>query len=139
MKLWYVSNKTFIHIQLLRYVISGTIAIAIDLGVYFALSLAFPYAVSKAGGFISGSIVAFLLNKFWTFQRKELSFSQTIKFALLYCCSISINILSNAYLLTLTQQLLLAFGLATTLSTLINYFGQRFWVFKPIQLESGNS
>lgn len=115
--------------QLFRYIFSGIFAITLDFLIYSLLIIFFPYWMSKGVGFISGSITAFLLNKYWTFQRYHNSIKEMGRFVVLYGMSMSTNIVCNALVLELSHQVLIAFGIATSLSTLINYFGQRFWVF----------
>jgi putative flippase GtrA len=124
--------------QVFRYVFSGIIAVIFDLCIYSFCILFVPYWVSKGIGFITGSSTAFLLNKYWTFQRKGGSLKEIARFAFLYCVSLCANIFCNALVLTLwDQQVFLGFLVATSMSTIINYIGQKFWVFAEKPEASG--
>ena len=92
------------------------------------------YNISKALSYISGSIVAYLLNKYWTFTQLEKSKSEVIRFIILYLFSFGMNVISNKLLIQFTTgfeySIQLSLFIATGISTVINFIGQKFWVFK---------
>ena len=116
--------------QLGKFIVSGLIAVAVDFGVYFFLNNYINHNVSKGLSFLTGSIVAYLLNKFWTFRAKEFSGSQLFRFFFLYLTTLAINILVNKGVLNLFNSVLFGFLCATGASTILNFLGQKFWVFK---------
>lgn len=132
--------------ELLRFLVSGFTAVAIDLGVYFLLVIIMNTNLAKGISFISGTFVAFILNKYWTFEVKERSYAEIVKFIILYAITLSINIAVNKIVLNMALKMDLDFGFriipkayiiaflfATATSTILNFIGQKFWVFKSKQ------
>lgn len=117
--------------ELLRFLIAGSCAVATDLGFYYLLIEFLEKSIAKASSFILGTIVAYLINKFWTFEKKRFSSIELIKFVFLYAFTLFVNVKTNQIILTsLENELLLAFLCATGLSTILNFIGQKWWVFK---------
>lgn len=117
--------------QLGKFIVSGLVAVAVDFGSYFFLNNYIIHNVSKGISFLTGSIVAYLLNKFWTFGTKEFSGLQLFRFFFLYLITLVINIMVNKGVLNFYNSVLLGFLSATGASTILNFLGQKFWVFKP--------
>ncbi|TGL56479.1 GtrA family protein [Leptospira ognonensis] len=117
--------------EILFFIIAGCSAVLTDLSVYY---LSFPYFghdKGKAISFIAGSIVAYLLNKYFTFQKKENSLKEILKFTCLYLFTLGANVLvNNLTIRVLPDYLLFAFLCATGVSTILNFIGQKYWVFK---------
>ena len=59
--------------QFFRFVIVGVTAVIIDLATYLLLSLIVDKNVAKGVSFLIGSCVAYLLNRYWTFEEKNFS------------------------------------------------------------------
>lgn len=116
--------------QLLKFIVSGIIAVAVDFGVYYLLNNYTSHNVSKGVSFLIGSMVAYILNKFWTFDTKEFSGAQLFRFFFLYTSTLAINVLVNKGVLNLFNSVLFGFLCATGASTILNFLGQKFWVFK---------
>lgn len=116
--------------QLVKFTFSGIIAVAVDFGVYYFLNRYTGHNTSKGISFLTGSIVAYLLNKFWTFGAKEFSGKQLFRFFFLYLTTLAINVLVNKGVLSLYHSVLFGFLCATGASTVLNFMGQKFWVFK---------
>jgi len=116
--------------QLGKFIVSGLVAVAVDFGSYFFLNNYISHNVSKGISFLTGSIVAYLLNKFWTFDTKEFSGLQLFRFFFLYLITLVINIMVNKGVLNFYNSVLLGFLCATGASTILNFLGQKFWVFK---------
>ena len=70
--------------KLLRFIIVGCINTVVGTAIMFGLyNLAScSYWVSSAANYILTSILSFFLNKYFTFQNKEKSWKQLVKFAL---------------------------------------------------------
>jgi putative flippase GtrA len=125
--------------ELVRYLISGCSAVATDLVVYWLLLKPLGISPAKTVSFISATCVAYTLNKFWTFKRTEHSWPEMFKFAALYSYSLIANVAVNKCSLYMIEtrvpalqivEYQISFLLATGTSTIINYIGQKFWVFK---------
>ena len=116
--------------QIIRFICSGILAVLTDLLVYYLLINFISYSLAKGIAFLSGTAVAYLLNKYWTFKQPVFSTTQLIKFLALYLFSLVINVAINNYTLKEFKITILAFLIATGTSTIINFVGQKFWVFK---------
>lgn len=134
--------------ELKRFLVSGGSAVACDTIVYAVLfSLAMPPSVAKAISFIAGTVLAFFLNKFWTFKKPKRSHMEVVKFICLYASTLGANILVNRIALDQVASVVpalapysvqLAFFAATGTSTVLNYIGQKYWVFKKVN-EAGSN
>ncbi|MBX9666952.1 MAG: GtrA family protein [Candidatus Obscuribacterales bacterium] len=126
--------------ELKRFLVAGGSAVACDTTVYWLLFAVLPPSVAKAISFIAGTIVAYILNKFWTFKKPKRSNSEVVKFICLYLTTLGANVAVNRLVLDSSELLgstlqqyttQIAFFAATGTSTVLNYLGQKFWVFKP--------
>lgn len=123
--------------QLFRFVFVGVGAVVVDFVVYFALSRDFPalpLSVAKALSFISGACVSFLGNRGFVFRTEERTHRQWVSFVALYFLSLCLNNLVNSgvYKLALPYPKLLAWFCATGASTILNFLGMKFFVFKRL-------
>ncbi len=125
--------------EMKRFLVSGGSAVACDTLVYFLLFSFIHPSVAKAISFISGTILAFFLNKFWTFKKPRRSHAEVVKFICLYASTLGANVLVNRLVLDHAAAVVppiepvatqFAFISATGTSTVLNYLGQKFWVFK---------
>lgn len=116
--------------ELLRFLVAGVSAVGTDLVTYYILLNFLTPGVSKAISFLLGTIVAYIINKYWTFEKHEKSVREIAQFAVLYSCTLGINVLTNKMVLDNTSIVFLAFLVATGVSTVLNFIGQKFWVFK---------
>lgn len=119
--------------QLFRFIIVGCSAVVTDLASYTTLVSWFEwnFALAKAVSFILGTIVAFIFNKYWTFEKPGYRHTEIIKFITLYSLTLGANVIVNHYSLWLFPSfILLAFLAATGTSTVLNFVGQKWWVFK---------
>lgn len=116
--------------ELFRFLVGGGSAVITDYIVY-KLLLAFiaDMSVSKAVSYICGAVVGFIINKLWTFESKIFSGSEIVKYILLYAISAGINTGINKIIMLFMGMQLLAFLCATGASTVINFVGQKFFVF----------
>ena len=116
--------------ELKRFLLAGFSAVGTDLGTYYLLLNLMPHNIAKAISFLLGTIVAYVINKYWTFEKNEKSYIEIIKFSILYSITLGTNVLTNKLVLDNTGKLIQAFIVATSISTVLNFIGQKFWVFK---------
>lgn len=117
--------------ELLRFLLGGATAVVVDYFVYtFLLYLHFNTELAKGISYICGAVVGFVINKFWTFESKEFHKEEIIKYILLYTCSALANAGTNKVVLLIFPIKVLAFLGATGVSTVMNFLGQKFFVFK---------
>jgi putative flippase GtrA len=122
--------------EVMRFLVTGFSAVGIDLCVYYLLNGLVGVNVAKGISFVCGTMLAYTLNKYWTFGAKEKSYKEAGKFAVLYGFSLVVNILVNKVVLILFKSSAFAFLCATGSSTVINFIGQKFWVFKSSEANS---
>lgn len=123
--------KHFDFKELFRFLIGGGSAVITDCAVYYLLLwFGIGTAESKLCGFVTGSLVGFIINRSWTFKSHGAVPVQLVKYALLYICSAFFNTITNEITIKYTSVIWIAFLVATGVSTVINYLGQKYFVFR---------
>ena len=124
------SAKT--RMELIRFFASGGVVMAVDAAVYFLLlAVHVPVPAAKAIGFIAGGIVAFLINKYWTFQRKVTPKGESPKFIVANTLAMAINVSVNSGMIRLLGgHLLVALIVAKGVTSLFTFWIFKFWVFR---------
>src|SRR4030042_5380997 len=84
--------KTIKTKEIARFIVVGSCAVLTDMTVYFLLLFVLSPSPSKTISFISGTIVAFFFNKYWTFERPGKSYGEAIKFVFLYTSTLLANV-----------------------------------------------
>ena len=117
--------------QFISYSMIGIISLLIDIIVYILLSEFFliSKSLSKIISFILASINSFLGNKIFTFKLKSYNFREPMKFILLYSVSLIANSSTHDFFLNVFDGFL-PFIIASIVSIIINFGGQKIWVFK---------
>ena len=117
--------------QIASYSTIGFISLVIDATVYIILSEIFiiSKSLSKIISFIIASINSFLGNKMLTFRMKSFNYKEPIKFILLYSVSLIANSSTHDFFLKIFDGFL-PFVISTIVSVIINFTGQKLWVFK---------
>ena len=118
-----------------RFLLVGLTAVGLDFSVYSVCHHIFElsFALSKAFSYFSGTLFSFYFNGKWTFS-KNLSLNIFLKHFLTYLFTLCLNVISNSLLLQTFSELkflsiLMAFSLATAVSTLGNFILMKRWVF----------
>lgn len=128
-----------IDITALKFVLVGVVNTLVGTGVMFLLYNIFHtgYWIASASNYVVGSIVSYLLNKYFTFQHKEKSLRVVLKFIvnITVCYLIAYGLAKPTAMfifqgLSNTAQENLAMLAGMGLFIVLNYFGQRFLVFK---------
>ena len=121
-------NET--SIQLFKFFITGIIVVSIDFASYFYFLNFLSIDLSKGISFFLGTLVAFMLNKYWTFSNYQESSKQLLYFFILYFFTLFINISTNKIILVLSDKTLISFIIATGSSAGLNFIGQKWVIFK---------
>lgn len=122
-------NKIKIQ-EVLKFLVGGGSAVLVDYVLYrLLIYLGMPVSISKGISYIAGAVVGFVINKLWTFESKQFSSIEIAKYILLYACSACANAGVNKFVLWLFNWHLFAFLCATGVSTVMNFLGQKFFVF----------
>jgi len=142
--------------ELTKFIISGLLAVLVDFIVYFLLSQFLDMNLSKALSFMSGMLVTYNLNKYWTWRQPDKNNKRLLLFVALYAVAMIVNVFSNQLafntlpnneficsiknseavlkdlkpLITVKIDKVLAFIIATGISATLTFLGQKFWLFK---------
>ena len=138
--------RKIFDIMTLKFILVGIVNTLVGTGVMFLLYNVFHtgYWIASASKYIVGSVVSYFLNKYFTFQNKE----KSVRMVILFILNISICYLlayglakpcAMALLSGVSQgiQENVAMLIGMGLFIILNYFGQRFLVFK--KKEAGSS
>ena len=123
--------------QIRRFLVIGVLSVLTDLAVYVLLTgLGLHTHASKGISYVSGMVVGFLGNKFWTFESGRRSAAEPITYLMLYATTLAVNVAVNALVLGLLAGVAtprwnkgLAFLVATGVTTVLNFLGMRFITF----------
>jgi putative flippase GtrA len=126
------SIRHLFELEIVKYVCVGGGAVLIDFISYMIMieRLDMNHSVSKGISYILGALFAFAINKLWTFESKRKTHEAFIRFALLYASTFTANVLINATFLWIGFVPVIGFAFATVTSVVLNYVGQKYWVFK---------
>ena len=118
--------------EIYRYVIVGCGALLIDTVLYFFLGHLgfFTFEISKRISFISGALFRFFMSRHYVFKVKKRFIFQTLSYSLLYLLTFFINSYSHDFIFSITQVPVFSFLFATGASSILNFLGQKFIVFK---------
>lgn len=129
-----ITDKTYF-----RFIIVGIINTIIGSGTMFILYNVFNtgYWISTASNYIIGSIVSYVLNKYYTFQNKEKSKAEMVRFIfnICVCYFIAYGVtkplvykVMESYSKSIQDNITMLIGMGVFVC--LNYIGQRFFVFK---------
>ncbi|MCC6274983.1 MAG: GtrA family protein [Leptospiraceae bacterium] len=120
--------------KFIKFLIVGGVCTLINYGIFYGLFhyIKIQYLLSSIIGYISGLLLGYFINKFWTYQvDKKAKDIFVIKYMVIYMISLFV---STAFLKLLVETLLLnpllANIFAIGLSTIMNFVGTNFLVFR---------
>ena len=131
--------KKFLDLTTLKFLAVGVVNTLVGTGLMFVLYNIFSvnYWVSSASNYIVGSIVSYFLNKYFTFQNKERSARQIVRFVIniTLCYLVAYGLAKPAISFVLSGMSEKVQGncsmlVGMCLFVALNYLGQRFFVFK---------
>ena len=117
----------------------GALVVLVDYLTYRTLSWwgVLSLDAAKGVGFVTGTVLAYFANRFWTFGRRHHAASSMWRFVLLYAVTLSTNVAINALILKLIvgKQGSVQFGflIATAVSATMNFAGMKLFVFKEVE------
>ena len=123
--------KKKIKREIIFYIIVGITSVIIDFSSYNFLTNIFylDNSNSKRISYLIGSIFSFLLNKRITFKSPKKNFKEPILFSIIYLFSFVLNSVVHDIMLEYIDGNY-PFVIATFVSIIINFIGQKFIVFK---------
>ncbi len=117
--------------EILKFLVGGGTAVIVDFFTYkIFMILGLERTIAKTLSFICGSIVGFIINKYWTFKSPKFQIKEILKYTVLYILTAFINSQVNKYTLLLFGNEMFAFLCATGVSTILNFLGQKFLIFR---------
>jgi gtrA family protein len=117
--------------EILKFLVGGGTAVIVDFFTYkIFMVLGLERTIAKTLSFICGSIVGFIINKYWTFKSPKFQIKEILKYTVLYILTAFINSQVNKYTLLLFGNEMFAFLCATGVSTILNFLGQKFLIFR---------
>lgn len=117
--------------EILKFLVGGGTAVIVDFFTYkIFMMLGLERTIAKTLSFICGSIVGFIINKYWTFKSPKFQIKEILKYTVLYILTAFINSQVNKYTLLLFGNEMSAFLCATGVSTILNFLGQKFLIFR---------
>lgn len=123
--------KSFNIKEILKFCVGGGTAVLVDFTLYYVLlGAGADTAAAKAVSYVAGAAAGFVINKLWTFSSKKFSAAEIVKYIILYALSALANALVNGAALRILPIKIIAFLAATGTSTVINFLGQKFFVFR---------
>ena len=116
--------------EILKFLVGGGSAGVVDALFYAILKAYIDFSVAKAISYILGAFVGFIINKLWTFESKKFKVAEIYKYIILYACSALVNTGVNKFVIWIIPSTVFAFLCATGTSTVMNFLGQKFLVFR---------
>ena len=121
-----------------RFIVVGLLSVGTDAALYLTMvSVGLPRDASKGIGYVAGMAIGFALNKTWTFGSRRAASSEALTYVLLYAVTLGVNIGLNRLVLAMGMERLmpvmlaiLAFVVATGTTTILNFLGMRFIIFR---------
>ncbi|MBI5209430.1 MAG: GtrA family protein [Elusimicrobia bacterium] len=117
--------------EVLRFIVVGVGAVSVDAAGYALLVRFLGPDPAKASSFIAGALFGFWLNRSWTFRSQGMPLVQLPVFSAVYATSFCANVGVNHLVLRLWPSALTpGFLAATATSTVMNFLGMKFLVFR---------
>ena len=124
-------KKNKLEYQILMFIVIGGLATIIDFIIYNYLLAFISINFSKLISMLVSSLFSYFMNKIFTFNKgKNYNSKYLIKFYIIFLLSLLTNIFVNYYAYKWTSIKILAFILATLFGMIVNFIGQKFYVFK---------
>ena len=124
-------RRFFLKKEVRNYLYVGVICVIIDFILYeFLIDYTnLGLSNSKRLSYIIGASFSFILNKTITFKSGEKNITEPVLFILVYAFSFMLNSIAHDFFINIFDGYL-PFLIATFLSIVVNYLGQKFLVFK---------
>lgn len=125
-----MTNDSFKR-ELIDYITIGILVVLVDYVSYhlFNKILSIDLSNSKRISYLTGATLSFILNKFITFRSPRKNISEPALFSILYFLSFVLNSYIHDVLFKYFSGNY-PFLIATAVSIVVNYVGQKFIVFK---------
>lgn len=124
-------KKNKLENEILLFIVIGGLATIVDFIIYSYLLTFFSINISKLISMLSSSLFSYFMNKIFTFNKgKNYNSKYLLKYYIVFLINLLTNISVNYYICKWTSIKILAFILATLFGVIVNFIGQKFYVFK---------
>ena len=132
-------SKKIFDKTMIKFLIVGVINTLVGNGVMFLLYnlCSAGYTLSTIANYVVGSIVSYFLNKYYTFNKKEKSVKEVLRFIIniVVCYAVAYGVAKPLVYAVLSAAAPsvkdnLAMLAGSGIFIVLNYFGQRFFAFK---------
>lgn len=130
--------------QMTRFLFVGGSSVAVDLLCYAFLLGRLDRVSAKGIAYAVGVLVGFAGNKLWTFESRRKSYSEPAIYVLVYGITLVLNMAINslvcdsmtAWVRSDRATQLLAFLVATGVTTVLNFLGLKYVAFRQSHVQS---
>ncbi len=130
--------------QMIRFLFVGGSSVSVDLLCYAFLLGSMDRVSAKGIAYAAGVIVGFAGNKLWTFESRRKSYSEPAIYVFVYGITLVLNMATNSLVCDIvtpwirsdTATQLLAFLIATGVTTVLNFLGLKYVAFRQSQIQS---
>ena len=128
----FLKNMDKTRKQIIRFVMVGIPVVAMDFLTYYMFVNFLPHYIARIIAYIFGSTTSYVLNKLYTFEQKQKSFNEMVRFYALYFFTLLFTVIANGFLLSVLfpGKIILAYSLSTFMGIILNFAGQKFFVFR---------
>lgn len=125
-------KKYIVNWQGIRFLIVGGLNTLISYGFYYSMvHFNFNYILALTLSQIIGIIHSFFWNKFWTFKSKNSGANELLKFVTVYFVAYLVNLVLLTFFVEIVKiDKKIAPIIILFLTTVISFFGHKFWSFK---------
>lgn len=120
-------------VQFIKFNLVGIINTAVDFAVFTLLTiLGMHHMISQVISYSCGVVNSYLWNKFWTFkQKRAVSGAEALKFIIVNIVSLGVSLIF-LYIFRdkIGLHVMVSKVIATLFSLVVNFTGNKFWVFK---------
>lgn len=113
------------------FLLAGVIGVILDMGGYLLLlHLGVALFPAKFFPFVIGSLVAFFINRLFSFRSRGNLAGELLRYILWYQLSAAANAFVNRWCLEAGMMFLVSYVIAAGVSSIMNFFGQKYFVFR---------
>lgn len=122
--------------EIKTFLIVGSLTVLTDFLTYQLLLLSSLLSIDTAKGlsFLTGTLFAYVTNRFWTFAHRQPARGSILRFAVLYTFTLYVNVVVNSTMLNVFSEfrwhIQAAFIIATGLTATLNFIGMKWFTFK---------
>ncbi len=125
--------------EMMQFCVAGSIVTATDFSIYYVLFHFLPYSIAKGISFASAGVVGYLLCKYWTFKKDQISFTEVIRYAFINFVALGINVFVNHCVLGhWPGAVLTALLIAASLTGIFTFICFKWWVFRSSPKEESH-